>query len=135
MVRAALPALIAVAFGSEIVWFLNVAVPVVAPIVSVVAAPPTLSVVAPVLKTLAVAAVVVNEPPFNAAFPLLVISPLVPLTEKLVPVILPVPIAIALTILGSDRSSAVVIAPPPEEIILIPAGKVLEAFWLSRRIN
>ena len=41
----------------------------------------------------------------------------------------------ALTIAASERSKPLVIAPPPEEVTLIPAGSVFDAFLLSTKIN
>src|SRR5258708_35525295 len=135
MVARAEAALIAVAFGRESVPLLMVVVPEVAPILMEVPAPPTFNVVAPVLKRLPVTAVVVMDPPLSVKFPALVILPLVPLTEKLVPAISLVPIDMAFTKALSVRSMPLVIAPPPEEVTLIPAGRVLEAFLLSTRIS
>jgi hypothetical protein len=76
-------AVIAVALGRERVAFLIVAVPVVAPNASVVAAPPMLRVVAVVLKRLPVVAVVVREPPLSAILPAVVTAPAL-VTVKLV---------------------------------------------------
>jgi len=135
MVVAAFAALIAVACGRERVALLMVAVPVVAPRVRDVAAPPILRVVAPLLKRVALVEVVVRAPPLSAKLPAEEILPVVPVTEKLVPEILPVANVIALTIAGSERSRALVMAPPPDEVILIPAARVLEALALSTRIN
>ena len=59
-------ALKVVAFGKVTVALLILAVPLVAPRLSVVAAPPTLRVVAVVLNKLAVVWVVVSEPPLTA---------------------------------------------------------------------
>ena len=52
-----------------------VVVPVFLPMLTAVAAPPMLRVVAVVLKRLAVAAVVVRAPPLSAIFPTVVIAP------------------------------------------------------------
>ena len=95
----ALVALIAdFAFGSESVALLIVAVPEFAPNARVVAAPPMLRVVAPVLKRFPVDAVVVNEPLLTAAVPAVVILPLEPVTEKLVPTRFDAPRLIPVTI-------------------------------------
>src|SRR5579863_4890323 len=113
----------AVAFGKESVAFLIDAVPVVAPRTTDVAAPPTLSVVALVLKMFAVVAVVVSEPPLSLILPAVVISPVEPVIEKLVPRIFPVPTDKALVILPPERSIPVVI-PPPEDEIVKPTGRL-----------
>src|SRR5882672_9946508 len=121
----------AVAFGRDNVALLIVAVPVAAPRESVVAAPPTFNVVAPVLKRFTVVEVVVSEPPFTAILPAVVMLPVAPAIEKLVAVTSFAPSESALTIVASERSSALVIAPPPVEVTLIPDGRVLDAFLLS----
>jgi hypothetical protein len=128
-------ALIVVAFGSERVSFLIVAVPVVPPIFTVVAAPPIFMVVAPVLKRLADEFVVVNDPPLTAMLPVVVISPVEPVRVKLEAVISLAPSESALTIFALDRSRAFVIAPPPVEVTLIAAGIASSVSWLSTRIN
>src|SRR5258708_18567662 len=124
-----------------------VAVPELAQRLRVVAAPPTFNVVAPVLKRLPVAAVVVREPPLAAIVPELVMFPVAVTVPEVV--MLPVPPAIeklvavtsfeprdkALTRAASERSMPLVIAPPPEEVTAIPDGRVLEAFLLSTRIS
>ncbi len=66
-------ALIVVAFGRESVAFRIVVVPVVAPIVIAVPAPPIFNAVASVLKTFAVPDVVVMSPPLIARSPDVVI--------------------------------------------------------------
>ena len=121
----------AVALGKEMVALRIVAVPVVAPRVRLVAAPPIFNVVAVVLNRLAVPAVVVSDPPLKAPLPAEVTLPVPPATEKLVPVISLAPSAIALPISGSETSIAVVIAPPPEEVILRAVGKVRSVSLLS----
>src|SRR5579884_1888200 len=98
MVAKAEAALMAVAFGKDKVAFLIEAVPVAAPIVKVVAAPPTLSVVAVALNRLPVVAVVVIEPPLTARLPAVVTLPVkveVPSTVK-------VPLAWMLPVLEID---------------------------------
>jgi len=89
----------------------------------VVDAPPMERLVAVVLKSAAVALVVVKFPPFNARFPEVVILPDAPLIVKLVAVISFAPRDRALTIAGSERSIALVI-PPLADCILIPDAKV-----------
>src|SRR5579884_1964291 len=124
MVAKAEAALMAVAFGRAKVALLIVAVPVAAPKAKVVAAPPTLTVVAFVLNRLPVVLVVVTEPPLAATFPAVVILPFDPVIEKLVAVTSLAPKDRALTIAASDRSIPLVIAPPPVEVTLIAAPKV-----------
>ena len=121
---------------------LMVAVPVVAPRETEVAAPPMLRVVAPVLKSVAVAAVVVISPPLTARSPEVVISPVAvmvpavvilpfePLIEKLVAMTSFAPRERAVTIAGSERSRALVIA-PPAEVTLIPAVRASLVSWLE----
>ena len=128
---AALAALRFVAFGRLIVRFRIVVVPVVAPSVTEVPAPPIFKTLALVLKRFAVAWVVVRLPPFTATLPSVVISPVAPVKEKWVAVMLPAPRLSALTMCASDRSIPLVIVPPPVEVTAIPAGKVLEALPLS----
>src|SRR5258708_6740139 len=135
MVARAKAALIAVAFGREMVAFLMVAVTELAPMLKVVAAPPILSVVASVLKRLPVVCVVVIEPPLSAKLPALVMLPLVPFTEKLVPETSFAPKAIAVPIDASERSMAVPIPPPPEDDILTPTGRLRAAAALSTRMS
>jgi len=132
-------ALKTVAYGKDIVALLIVAVPVVAPIVKVVASPPMDRLVAVVLKSVAVEFVVVMSPPFSARSPAVVMLPVVPTTSKLVrsmfpvvPVILFAPIDMALTISVSDRSIALVIA-PPDDWMVIPDGSVSPVSRFSRR--
>src|ERR1700728_1971732 len=103
IVVTALAALIAVAFGRERVVLLIVVVPVFLPMLTVVAAPPRLTVVAVVLNRLPVVEVVESVPPLTAALPEVVILPVAtivplveilpddPTTEKLVPVRLDAP--------------------------------------------
>ena len=112
-----------------------VAVPVVAPRVKAVAAPPTLRVVAPVLKILAVVAVVESVPPFTATFPDVVILPEVPVIEKFVPIMLPVPTDSAFVIFPPERSIPVVIPPPPDEEIFNPTGNAKLVLALSSSTN
>jgi len=81
IVVTALPALIAVAFGSERVAFLIEAVPVAAPIFKVVAPSAKLTVVAVLSIKLKVDADVVSEPPLTATFPAVVILPFDPVIE------------------------------------------------------
>src|SRR6185503_21020004 len=69
----------------EMVALLIVAVPVVAPSVSVVAAPPTLRVVALALKREAEVLLVVISPPASARSPLAVTSPLLAIVNQVVP--------------------------------------------------
>lgn len=132
-------ALNTVAYGKEIVALLIVAVPVVAPRVKVVASPPIDRLVAVVLKSVAVALVVVISPPFTAISPAVVMLPVVPSKSKLVisifpvvPVMLFAPKDIALTISGSDRSNALVI-PPFADCIVIPDDSVSPVSRFSRR--
>jgi len=109
-----------------------VAVPVVAPRVKAVAAPPTLRVVAPVLKILAVVAVVESVPPFTATFPDVVILPEVPVIEKFVPIMLPVPTDSAFVIFPPERSIPVVIPPPPDEILkAVGSTRIVSALLIS----
>jgi len=75
------------AFGATTLVLLMVVVPVVAPILSVVAAPPMFKVVAVVLKRLAIAVVVVRDPPLAAMFALEVILPV----AKTVPLVVILP--------------------------------------------
>lgn len=70
-----------------------------------------------------------------AALPALVMSPVVPLTEKLVPAISFAPIEIAVPIVASETSIAVVIPPPPEEVILRPIGRARSESALSIKTN
>ena len=122
---AAFAAFTFVAFGIETVAFLRVIVPeLFAPIVRLVAAPAKLTVVAAVLNRFADVAVVVIFPPFTARFPEVVIFPLLPVMLKLDPTTSFAPSASAVTIFASERSIAVVIGAPPDEVTLIPAGSV-----------
>src|SRR5258708_4362382 len=98
------------------VAFLMVAVPEVAPMMRAVAALPSVRVVAFASKMDAFDAVVERTPPLRAALPLVVMLPDVPLIEKLVAWIFPVPKDNALVILEPEISMAVVIPPPAEEI-------------------
>ena len=120
-----------VAFGSESVKLLIVAVPVDAPSVRVVEAPPIFRVVAVELRRLNVVWLVKISPPLTLRSPPVVISPLaiiVPLVEifpfdpvsvKLAEVMSFDPRERALTISGSDRSRALVI-PPADDWTRIP---------------
>ncbi len=119
----------------ETVAFRIVAVPVVDPSETVVAAFPMLRVVAFALKMFAVPDVVVMSPPLTAISPAEVIFPLPPFTEKLVPVISFAPSAIAVTIDASDTSRAVVNPPPPDEEILSPIGNARSVSALSMSTN
>ena len=73
----------------------------------------------------------VSEPPLTATVPALVTFPVPPSTEKLVPAILDAPRLIPVTICELDRSIPVVIAPPPEDVIAMPVGSVLDVALLS----
>src|SRR5258708_40311271 len=136
MVARAEAALMAVAFGRESVPLLMVAVPELAPRLRVVAAPPTFNVVAPVLKRLPVAAVVVREPPLAAIVPELVMFPVAVTVPEVV--MLPVPPAIeklvavtsfeprdkALTRAASERSMPLVIRSEERRV-----GKECRSRW------
>ena len=129
--------------GKRTLLLLSVAVPVVAPRLSVVAAPPILSVVAFALNRFPVEVVVVSEPPLAARLPLDVILPvanrvplveifpLEPVIEKLEPTKLEAPRAIPVVMCESVKSIPVVMVPPPVDVIFNPAGNVFEAFALS----
>src|SRR5579863_3908358 len=114
------------AFGNARVVLLMVVVPEFLPILTAVAAPPMLRLVAPVLNMLPVPAVVVMEPPLTATVPAVVILPLEPVIEKFVALTFPAQSERALTMCESERSIPVVIAPPPVEVIARPVGRVLE---------
>ena len=125
-----------VALGKLIVVPLMFPVAFVAPRVYVVAAPPMFRVVAFVLNTVAVPAVlVVMSLPLTARSPDVVMLPVEPSREKLEAVISFAPRLRALTILASDRSTAVVTPPPPEEEILSPIGRILFVSALSISTN
>ena len=110
-------ALIVVAFGNEIEVFLIEVRPVVAPIVREVAAFPKVKVLAFVSKIEAFEEVVEIVPPFTATFPLVEISPEVPLMLKFVARTLPVPSDKALVIFAPEMSIAVVMPPVADEIL------------------
>lgn len=118
-------ALKVLALAKLTVALLMVVVPVAAPRAMVVAAPPRFKVVAPELKTDAVPVeVVVMSEPFKAKSPEVVMSPVPPVIEKLVAVTFPEPRAKALVMLESERSIAVVTAPPLTPATLIPTGRL-----------
>ena len=120
MPRVALVAVMTDACGNEICvpWILPTAP--VPPSVNAVVAPPMFRVVTFVLNTVPVVLrEVVMSPPLTAISPEVVMLPVAPATEKVAPVILFKPKDNALTISGSDRSSAFVI-PPASDLILIP---------------
>ena len=98
---AAFGALMVVALGSERVRLLMDAVPVVAPIFNVVAAPPMFKVVAVVLKRFPVVAVVAIVPEFAFTLPVNVDTPVTP------------------------RVPPSVVAPVPTEKVLAPVTEVL----------
>src|SRR5256885_5007665 len=77
------------------------------------------NVVEPVLKRLPVDAVVESVPPETATLPEVVMFPFDPVMEKLVAMTSLAHKERALTIAASERSSALVIAPPPEEVTLV----------------
>ena len=117
MVVTALAAEMAVALGRARVKLLIEVVPVVAPKVTVVAALPIFKVVAVVLKRFPVVWVVANVPELALILPVAVmvpsveIFPFAPVKVKWVEVISLAPKERALTISGSDKSMALVIAP------------------------
>ena len=104
----------AVALLKLMVVLLILAVPLVAPIAKVVAAPPRLTVVALVLNKLIVELlmVVAIEPPSTVKVPLVEILPVEPVIENLLAKTFPPPRFKALTIFESERSTAVVTTPP-----------------------
>ena len=110
----------------------RVVVPVPAPMVKVVAAPPMARVVALVLNREAVSEVVVKSPPLTAMSPAVVIRPDEPVTEKLVAVMSLAPSDRAFPICSSDKSMPVVMV-PASDWIRIPAGKasVVSRFSIS----
>ena len=64
----------------------------------------------------------------TATLPAVVILPVEPVMVKWVAVILPVPMRRALTILGLERSIALVIWPPPVDVIARAVGRVFDVF-------
>src|SRR5579884_1713018 len=132
MVVTAEEALIAVAFGKLKVALLIVAVPEPAPKAKVVAAPPTLRVVAVELNRLPVVLVVERVPPLTATFPAVVLLPEDPVMEKLVAETLVAPRAKEVSIVEDDRSKAVVTWPPEVPATLKATGRALSTslFWI-----
>src|SRR5205814_8220321 len=87
-----------------------------------------------VLRSVAVADVVVRSPPLRARSPEVVMLPVAPAIEKLVAVTSLAPRERALTISGSERSMALVM-PPAEDWILIPAGRASLVSRFSNRAS
>ena len=127
-------ALNAVALERLTVALFIVVVPVVAPILTLVAAPPMLRVVALVLNTVAVPVpVVVISEPLTAISPEVVMFPELPAMEKKVPLTSLAPKARAVAILLSDRSIPVVIA-PPADVTFMPEvrASLVSALFIKR---
>ena len=129
----ALLALTAVAFGKERTPFLMLAVPLVAPMVRLVAPSAKLTVVAVTsLTKLKVDWLVLIVPPLTAKVPSVERFPFEPVREKWVAVMLPAPRAKALVMLASERSIAVVTTPLETPATFKPIGKVLVCwFWIK----
>jgi len=123
-----------VALGRLKVRLLMVAVPELSPKVRLAASPPIVRSVAPVVKMVAVAAVVVKSPPLTATSPLVVILPVPPVILKLVAVTSLAPRARALTRSVSERSIPEVI-PPAAAWTLIPAARISLASRFSTSSN
>ena len=118
-----------VALGIDKVALLTVAVPVAAPKLRAVAAPPTFTVVALVLKRLPVPAVVESVPQLTATAPEVVILPFEPVIEKLVAVTLVAPNESEVSMVDEDRSRAVWTCPPVVPRTLIAVGRARSASW------
>ena len=89
----------------------RVVVPLPAPKLKVVAAPPILKLVALVLNKVAVALLVVKSPPLTATSPEVVMFPVAPVIDQEVALTSLAPKANAVTISASDKSIPVVIPP------------------------
>lgn len=131
----ALEALTAVALGRERVTLLIVVVPDVAPKLKVLAAWPIERFDTPLLKIAAVPAVEVILPLLTARVPLVVILPLEPFRLKWVAAMLFAPKSMAVVMLASERSRAVVTFPPLTPAIFKPTGRAVWVFRFWIRTN
>ena len=87
------------------------------------------------MNRFAVEALDVMLPPFTASVPSVDILPFDPVIVKWVAAMFPVERAIAVTIVGSDISKAVVTPPPPDDETFIPVGRASFVSALSTSSN